>query len=265
MKNIKFIFIIVLFTFSCKNEIAKNIKPNIETKVVEKAEVKEKEYSMEEELKKIPKDTISVFGYRFVIKGDFDGDGKKEKLIEHYYSQLKNKETNKFYENLLEYDQLMLLTIKKEPKSFLTSSNSKINDFEITNMDQQIGLSFLKNEGDLNGDGTDEISYVINFADYSNCNSWHIATYKRNKWTELYSFDIWDWQLPDLPETLNQYGLFGIENKIVNTQNDSIKKITQKEFNDFKGLVEKVKNNKVKITYRTEEAEEETKIVNLKK
>ena len=42
-------------------------------------------------LKTIPKDIKPVFGYRFVISGDFDGDGLKEMLVEHYYSQLKTK------------------------------------------------------------------------------------------------------------------------------------------------------------------------------
>ena len=255
------IYLMLVGIFSCKNEKHKTIK---ESEIVKKKELKKKDNSLEDELKKIPKDTISALGYRFVIEGDFNGDGEKEKLIEHYYSQINNKETNKFYENLPEFEQLIALIIQKNPKSFLTSSDSKINNFEITNINQQIGLSFLKNEGDLNGDGTDDISYVINFADYSNCNTWHIATYKNNKWKDIYKFSIWDWQLPDLPQTFNNYGLFGIENKIVNTQNDSINKITKKKFNNFKGLIKKINNNKIKIIYKTDEAEEASKIVNLK-
>jgi hypothetical protein len=52
-----------------------------------------------------PKDSVvithrPVFGYRFVITGDFDGDGRKERLVEHYYSGIDNKETYKFDEGL---------------------------------------------------------------------------------------------------------------------------------------------------------------------
>lgn len=34
--------------------------------------------SLEEQLKLIPKNIRPVFGYRFIISGDFDGDGKKK-------------------------------------------------------------------------------------------------------------------------------------------------------------------------------------------
>ena len=36
-----------------------------------------------------------VFGYRFVITGDFDSDGKKEQLIEHYFSFIINQKKYK--------------------------------------------------------------------------------------------------------------------------------------------------------------------------
>jgi hypothetical protein len=70
---------------------------------------------IEETLNTIPKNIKPVLGYRFILSGDFDGDGKKEKLIEHFYSGLDNKETNKFYDSLSNYDQLVVLTIKKSP------------------------------------------------------------------------------------------------------------------------------------------------------
>ena len=139
----------------------------------------------------------------------FRSDGKKEKLIEQFFSGIDNKETNKFYESLLDYDQLVALTVKKDPYTFVISDNELIDTLHISSGGQLLGLSYLKNEGDLNGDGTDEVSYVVNWADWSNLNTWHIVTYKNKKWIELYSFSIWDWQLPNLPETFNQYGPFG--------------------------------------------------------
>lgn len=220
---------------------------------------------LEETLKTIPKNIKPIFGYRFIVSGDFDGDGKKEKLIEHFFSGLDKKETNKFYDSLSDYDQLVALTVKKEPVSFVISDNKLIDTLHISSGGQLLGLSYLKNEGDLNGDGTDEISYVVNWADWSNLNTWHLVTYKNKKWTELYSFPIWDWQLPDLPETFNQYGLFGLEQKIINTTNDTINKRIEKELMDFKGLVKKIKTNKIQVIFRNDEAEEDTMIVDLKR
>ncbi|MCL9805778.1 hypothetical protein NAT51_12585 [Flavobacterium amniphilum] len=272
-----FLFLISTLLFiSCKKEIpadntikSKENKTALKQKTDTAAEKKSKEEEetmdwIAEELKKIPKNIKPIFGYRFVIDGDFNGDGKKEKLIEHFYSLKEKKETNKFYDNLGDMGQLIALTINKDPMSFLISNNTKIDTMMVSGHGQQIGLSYLKNEGDLNGDGTDEISYVINYADYSNLNSWHIATYKNNQWTEIYSFDIWDWQLPDLPEACNQYGLFGTEDKIIVTENDSLNQALEKQLKEFKGLVRKVKKKRIEITYRTEEADERKKIVKLK-
>lgn len=205
-----------------------------------------------------------IFGYRFIIIGDFNGDGKQEKLIEHYYSQLDNQETNKFYENLTEYDNLVERTIKKQPFSFVISDNKLIDTLNVSSHEQQFGLSYLKNEGDLNGDGTDEISYVVNSADWSNCNTWHIMTLKNNTWRKLYSFSIWDWQLPDLPGTFNQYGLMGLENKIIDSKNDTINQELEKALNNFQGLVKKIKTNKIEIVFSNKEAELDTMIVDLK-
>jgi len=90
-------------------------------------------------------------------------------------------------------------------------------------------------------------------------------TFKNKKWQELYSFPIWDWQLPDLPETFNQYGLFGVENKIINTTNDTLNKRLERELTDFKGLLKKIKTNKIEVIFRNAEAEEDTLIVDLKR
>ena len=204
---------------------------------------------LEDILKTVPENIKPVFGYRFIISGDFDGDGEKEKFIEHFVSGLDNKETNKFYEGLSDYDQLVALTIKKEPHSFVVSDNKLIDTLHISSGGQSLGLSYLKNEGDIDGDGGDEISYVVNCLDWSNINIWILMSYKNGKWVILYSFFIWDWQLPDLPSTFNQYGLFGLEDKLVNTTDDKIIKEQEKELMAFKGLVKKIGTNKIQIIY----------------
>ncbi len=205
-----------------------------------------------------------VFGYRFVIKGDFDGDGEQEQLLEHFYSLKTNKETNKFYENIPDYGDLVTLTIKKDPYSFVSCTNKNIKNLEISQGGQLLGLSYLKNEGDLNGDGTDEVSYVVNWADWSNLNHWHLMTYRNQQWEELYTFSIWDWQLPDLPETFNEYGMFGLQNKYINAHNTKANKAIEKDLLEFKGLVRKIAKDSIEIYYMTNEAELDTLGVNLK-
>lgn len=210
--------------------------------------------------KPVRQNVIPIFGYRFTIEGDFDGDGKKEKLTEHFISGIDKKETNK-YESA-DYGDMVDMTIKKKPVSFVLSDNKKVDTLRIYSGGQLFGISYLKNEGDLNGDGTDEVSYVIDWADWSNNNFWCIVTYKNHKWIELYRFQIWDWQLPDLPEATNQYGLFGTESK--NLVNDTANVRLIKELNSFKGLVKKIKNNKIRIIYKTDEADMDTMIVDLR-
>lgn len=207
---------------------------------------------------------IPVFGFRFMITGDFNGDKKQDTLFEHYISQNDFEETEKFYQNLPDYDALVDTTMKKRPLSYIACSNSSIDSLIITDREQQLGLSFLKNEGDLDGDGNDEVSYVINWADWSNMNSWNIISYKNGKWINLYSFSIRDWQLPDLPETINQYGFIGLMDKtILDSSNQNIDQIN-KEFLEFPGLVRKVKTNKIEIIYCNEEAMLDTTIIDLR-
>lgn len=262
-----FLLVTILALFiSCDKPIKKPpIKKAAAKAVTVKKEADTAENYMDKVLKTIPKNIKPVLGYRFIVDGDFDGDGKKEKLTEHYFSGLTNKETNKYYDNLPEYDQLVALTMKKEPYSFMLSDNKTIDTLDIAAGAQLFGIAYLKNEGDLNGDGTDEVSYVIDWADWSSLNTWHIVTYKDRKWQEIYTFEIWDWQLPNLPEAFNGYGLFGVEERITIPVYDTMNIRLEKELKEFKGLVKKIKTNKIQVTYRTDEAEEETMIVNLRK
>ncbi len=259
-------FFVLTLLFSCDPSTSKKQAKKAKSHIDKLQEYRSKSKKpFEEIIKTIPIDIKPVFGYRFILSGDFDGNGIKEKLIEHFVSGLDNKEINKFYDGLSDYDQLVALTVKKEPVSFVISENKLIDTLHISSCGQLLGLSYLKNEGDLNGDGKDEVSYVVNWADWSNLNTWHIVTYHNKKWTALYSFPIWDWQLPDLPEIFNQYGLHGLEQKAINTANDTINKQIEKKLVDFKGLVKKIKTNKIQVIFRNDEAEEDTMIVYLKR
>ena len=202
----------------------------------------------------------AIMGHRFVVQGDFDGDGKQEQLTESFFSSINQTEAVKFYSNTA-YEKMVEEVIKLKPKLVLKSNTAQIKDFTITDKYQQFGLAYLKNEGDLDGDQADELSYVVKWADWSNVNSCVILSYKNGSWIRLYSFQIWDFQLPDLPKQQTTYGLMGVKGLSVQQENDSLQETKE----EFKGLVEKVDIGKIKITYSNiEEGVVQQKIVELK-
>ncbi|MBO9731537.1 MAG: hypothetical protein J7623_23050 [Chitinophaga sp.] len=136
-----------------------------------------------------------VTGNRFVLYGDFDGDGQPDTLTEHFFSEIDNRETNKYYKDM-DYDLQVRLNDQQEPCSFMTCSNDYIDTLNTGN-GGVFGLSWLKNEGDLNGDGTDEVSYISDWADWSNLNTCHLVTWRRHRWEELYRFPINELSIPD--------------------------------------------------------------------
>jgi len=81
------IFLITVVVYSCKSGNTTKIEKKQITNTLQKAKAVNK-------LKLKP-----VFGYRFSITGNFDGDEKKDTLTEHFFSGIDHKETNKFYEN----------------------------------------------------------------------------------------------------------------------------------------------------------------------
>lgn len=99
-----------------------------------------------------------------------------------------------------------------------------------------MGVDFMKNEGDLNGDGTEELSYVPGLADYSSRNRWYIMTWQHHQWRELYSFPISEIQLPYPHE-------------------DSLR--------HFKGLVRKLGKKHIELIYINEDADWDTMIIHL--
>ncbi|RZJ69478.1 hypothetical protein [Flavobacterium sp.] len=223
------------------------------------SEVKPKITSGKSKIEK-PK-SHEIFGYRFEIEGDFDGDGKSEKLTEHYWDTDTNKETFKFRDDL-EYGDLIQWTDKRNTDAFVLSSNPEIDSLKIGNS-LCFGLHLLKNDGDLNGDGNDEISLVIDHADFSSCNSWRIYTYQNGKWKELFKFDILEWQLPQLPDATGEYGLFGTSGKVSIPKQDKANIELENQLKAWPGLVRKIGKNQIQAIFRNEQADEDTMTVNL--
>jgi hypothetical protein len=200
-----------------------------------------------------------VYGYYFIITGDFDGDGTKETLAEHFYSSKENRETSKWNDSIDDYNKLIELIIKKDAYSFVTCNSCTIDTLQVAPGGSSFGLAYLKNEGDLNGDGTDEVSYVVNFTDWSELNTWYIMTYKNGSWQKLYTFPIWDWQLPELP--YGEYTVTSSQNIPLPLNNSSG---TEDEIESFEGLVKKISTGKIQVIYRNENNEVDTMLVDLK-
>ncbi len=135
------------------------------------------------------------FGDRLTIKGDFNGNGKEDILQEHFVDAT-GIETHKSFTNL-EYDQLVYRLSYRKTRSYFSCTEGVIDTFYLS---QQLnfGLYLLQNEGDLNNDGKDEISYVIDYADWSSLNTYHVLTFNNGTWKEILSFPIWEWQLTEL-------------------------------------------------------------------
>jgi hypothetical protein len=167
-----------------------------------------------------------------IIAGDWEGTGRMDTLYEYYYSRALKREVVSplfLYKDQIDYDSLVRTTLKLDPIIYIINKSYPMDTITIDGNGQLFGVYFLNNKGDLDGDGGDELAYMACFADYSNTNTYHIYSRKNGKWVNLYSFPVWEWQF----EEGDQH------------------------------VIQKLPENKIKITFRNNEAMEETKIVAL--
>ncbi|MDD2982025.1 MAG: hypothetical protein PHQ74_01430 [Crocinitomicaceae bacterium] len=127
-----------------------------------------------------------------VISGDFNGDGKADEIIETLISTVNNKSIDALPQ--LEYDSLVAIIYKRQPVLSLRSKDKDIPELIVTK-NTSFGLFYAKNEGDLDNDGADEISVVIDWADWSQVNSCVVYSLKKNKWIVYAKFDVREWQV----------------------------------------------------------------------
>ena len=199
------------------------------------------------DVKAIKKSSKPVWGYRFVITGNFYGDGKTDTLTEHFYSALTDRETYKYSGNAPSYDAQVDSVNKKKVYCFLSSSDKRVKPLMIDSAQGEFGLKYLKNEGDLDGDGTDDISFIIDFADWSSVHFCDIMSFKKGKWQRIYYFETRDWEFPDLPDVNYDYGSFNFYKMTAHFDSDSANRVREKELKAFPGLIKKVAYNKVLI------------------
>lgn len=148
-----------------------------------------------------------VFGYRFVVYGDFNGDHIQDTLVEHYTDSLYQKEEPKFYQNPNsddEYGNSIFIKEYFNREAYIGASFTKAK------LDGGgFGFHYVENCGDLNCDGKDELLVVVNNADYSNLNHANIYTFKKGAWQLLWSVPVWEWQFPPTPGATMTPGMFG--------------------------------------------------------
>ena len=176
----KWIFIITLLLQSCSSPKPDSPKTSFNTK---------------QEIQALDSNQFRILE-KEVITGDFDGDGSIESLQETFTSLIDSSSIPKYYfetQEAFEKKQKEIYDLK--PNLTLSGSNPKIKELLLVKNKQILGTSWLKNEGDLNNDGNDEISVVIDWADWSSVNQCMIYTYKNETWNELLSFPIHEWKI----------------------------------------------------------------------
>jgi len=98
------------------------------------------------------------------ITGDFNGDGKIDSLMVENYDSLSQKYPDDMEDNGFNF----IFSDKKIPKLHV------IGTLDYT----------IKNEGDLNGDGKDEIGFLYGWG-VSGCRTYQVFTLKNNKWINI--------------------------------------------------------------------------------
>lgn len=150
-----------------------------------------------------PGSAYSVPIERKSISGNFRGEGTIDTLKEVVISKVNHQEIN--YTWNVDYDSLVALTVLSKPVCSLQSHNLKPLLIQ-TDTWQLFGLSYLKNEGDLNNDGRDELGLVIDWADWSIINTYHLYTYSKKGWKEILNFEIRDTDIDEFKQNGNTKG-----------------------------------------------------------
>lgn len=185
-------FLLILGVLFCSNKFSNRIENNKVGSLLDTIS----DYGILAQIDKLNNDSniqssISESSSARVI-GDWTGTERSDTLFEHYYSQLKAADmiSPLIYISTIEYDSAVVIAQALLPVSYLTSNNNSIDTLFISDNRQLFGLFYLNNEGDLVGDGGDELGFVIDYADWSYLNTYNIVTNKNGEWYLLYSFPI---------------------------------------------------------------------------
>ena len=204
MKINQFIFLVLILSVSCKQDKLKPVtSKNVSQSIIEKDTiyndiiailspegsvswtkdtivVNSASRQRNENSQTIPDYVNTIKGYPDVdtIVGDFNGDGKKEK------AWFKYRKGEKHYN--IDREKLTQKELAKIPDSLIV----ELDDNELLFSDKSIKplkikyIKYdwvLKNEGDLNDDGKDEIGILPGWGT-SACRNYKVFTYKKNRW-----------------------------------------------------------------------------------
>ena len=120
--------------------------------------------------------------------GDFDGDGIEEVLYESLISKLTGRRIDSI-QYFGEYDFGNMVICNLDPELKLKSKSKKY-DLKLVEHCQTFGLMRVINLGNVNEYPGDEIAMIIDWADWSNCNSCRVYSFQNNNWMLAKQFDI---------------------------------------------------------------------------
>lgn len=132
------------------------------------------------------------------ISGHFFSTEKLDTLSEKLVSKTTGLRIPNFYDSI-SYEEVVDYHTKKDPLLILSDYDRD----SITCSGQIFGLYWLKNLGDLNGDGLDEIGLIFDYADWSNLNSCQIHSYQ-NEWKMIGRFGILELDLYQTEKSIDE-------------------------------------------------------------
>jgi hypothetical protein len=170
------IYILIFIFFGCNN--------------IDKVKVeKEIDLVSSNEMLLFSKDSLSQIGFSKLSKlfliGGFNGDGKKDSLIQNNISELTNQPIDSIPD--MPFDSLQRHFDKLYSRIIITSSNNK---FDTLGLGSGKDLFCFINIGDNNNDKKDEIAVVVNNCSFTNICECQIFTLCDNGWKELKLFSI---------------------------------------------------------------------------
>ncbi len=125
---------------------------------------------------------------QFKIRGDFNGDGNEDIL---YQDNIDGKGISiDSFPSHHEHDIDLIYEFFNQQSSNVTLTLLGEKGTDTLKLGIGLGLNYLNNLGDLNGDGQEEIALVVDYCDYSSVNSCQIYSLCGNRWEELFSFGI---------------------------------------------------------------------------
>lgn len=161
---------------------------------------------------------------RLIAEGDFNGDGKIDKLKEAYINQITKGEIFKInFENCNSRDCVDNFFSTNSPRSYLIPIG--INDTLFLSFGEKayptFGITGLLNIGNVNEHKGDEIAVVVGWADYSSVTRCQIWTYEHDEWKVIEEFLIHEDQIHDnsnsktillkKDKSLNSKGIFYLD------------------------------------------------------